>query len=125
MEAQGRLSPVGVVMWDITLWKWRKRRKLKFIGYVPDFVEWTNSWSMTRNKIAYTISLYMSDNGRRYVDFPNVRAGNHTVNINSAPRGIACKQWEKGGAFPDDFVPMEGTLGPMLMRLVDKELGLL
>lgn len=108
----------------IKLFDWlrvrRERRILKYIGKVEVTMTETDDDGGTRTLKA-SILFFMSEDGKREIKLPEEKS--FPAKWQSL-RYFQSKDWEKGGAFPDDFIPEADVLGPMLRRIVDINMGL-
>lgn len=98
--------------------------EMKLIGQVKNPITWVPTGSETTEKTTLIILLFMSDKGRRYVQWPDDHPKGILTKLKAWPKGQELSAWEKGGLFPEAFEPITDTLGPMLRRIVDINMGL-
>lgn len=97
----------------------KPKENWKYVGRVK--ASWVSSHNSEKKGIVY-VNMYMTDDGKRRVDW-NVT--NRLNKFREWPKGQELQSWESGGPFPSsDFEPEVDTLGQMLRRLVDIQMGL-
>lgn len=97
---------------------------MKYIGYIPGQISWTKN-DKKQKPITFKVMFFMSDSGKRHIEWPEIKiSGMPDPNYLEWQEGVEAAQWAKGGPFPEAFEPETDTLGPMLIKLVDINMGL-
>lgn len=76
-------------------------------------------------KIHASVGFYMSDSGKRKIVLPKIDRVDVPKLMTNSSVGQECLFWADGdGPFPEGFRPNVDTLGPMLRKIVDIQMGL-
>jgi hypothetical protein len=102
-----------------------KTNEWKYIGRMRNAISYgrTDMATGKRENTVVFIDMYMTDDGKRKAVWPT-SPKNIENEIQAFPNGQEVNSWLNGGPFPKKFEPETDTLGPMLRRIVDIQMGL-